>query len=123
LLRKLNTKRVALSIGLAGAIVAPLGTGSLVRFVKHPVDGGYFETPTTDAELSCSISELFPSKDGVDRAACDKANSEPKPKDIYISVSLDPKRTPPLVRDVLIGFFVPALLVLLVPPYLRWLTS
>jgi hypothetical protein len=35
---KLNTRRLALSLGIAGVLISPLYTGSLMRFVKHPVD-------------------------------------------------------------------------------------
>ena len=33
MLGKLNTKRLALSIGIVGAMVVPIGSGSLARFV------------------------------------------------------------------------------------------
>jgi hypothetical protein len=123
---RLNTKRLALSLSIAGAIVVPLWTGSLMHFITNPVTpaGVWYETvnkKTIDAQIICDLSHK---KDD-----CDKADrlQEQLPK-AYIehpySASLNLR---PLVGQIALGAVVPAFFVLIIPSiirrYFRWLMS
>jgi hypothetical protein len=114
---KLNTKRVVLSLSIEGAILVPLSTGSLVRFVKHPFEYEQeFEMPT-EAAIKCVMAH--------DVASCDKEKQENLAHPYYSTLDMD--RAIRVARDISLGLIVPAFLVLVFPRmirrYLRWVTS
>jgi hypothetical protein len=124
---KLNLKRLAFSLGIVGAIIVPLGTGSLMRFIRHPMSSGEYgmsrEYTWTDAFTACALNRS-------DAVSCKKAENEPENADvrrIYYPPSLDIGLALAIVRDAAIGLFGVAVLVLVLPralqKYWRWITS
>jgi hypothetical protein len=138
---KINTKRLLLSLGVAGAVAVPLWTRSLQRFIDQPTEmvgiwfkdssGLWHEEPDEvfAAEIICYLSRDLnrPNK----QSACDKADQarDQFPPTRFAEappVALNRGRAILLARDVMLGLLVPAFLVLVVPRiarrYLRWLT-
>lgn len=139
---KLNTRRLALSLSLAGAILVPICTGSLSRFIRHPVYPAWVERQS---------DPLVPSEEAMEEAAKCMAPRSPdcfldhpqalrvprelkespprevKELDIPHPAALDDILAARLARDIILGALVPPFLVLVFPSivrrYLRWLMS
>jgi hypothetical protein len=67
LVAKLNTKPLALSVSAAGALLVPLWTGSLMRFMAEPImPAGVFY----GADIDCAVETEIHARN---RPACDEA--------------------------------------------------
>ncbi len=137
----LDARRLTLSLSIVGAILAPLSTGSLGRFIRHPYTPGgvyYEETappPMTREQRICddrfedwSATKSFPLLYPELKALpCDKLLEQLRPKKIAHPFPANFKPTAFLARDIAIGSILPALFILVVPRigrrYWRWLTS
>lgn len=122
----INKKRLAVSLGLLGIVVVPATTGSLIKFVKHPIipAGTSMEfdpRSITHDDIVCILKS--------DAESCEKARNEQQYPMIETPypASLNQRLFVPVLRDVLLGALVPAVFVFLLPSavrrYLRWLTT
>jgi hypothetical protein len=136
---KINKKRLTLSLSMAGALLVPLWTGSLTRFIAHPtwpagIDYEAVHDPREPpevfkAEIDCAISvELH----HPEASACETADrlreQFPVTRVSYpYPASLNAYLAFPLLRDFIIGLIAPVFIVIVFPAafqrYLRWLTS
>ena len=118
---KLNPRRVALSLGIVGVIVAPFYTGSLVRFAKHP-----FYPSTAQYEHPIDATDFACLDDPSAKSNCVQVLSDLKNARIY-PASLDATLLLSLLRDIGIGLFAPIFFLLVFPRvfgrYWHWLSS
>lgn len=126
----INIRRLALSVGIVGAITIPLVTGNLKRGLPDPSQFHWEDDRDRYIEqrgLEPWICSNMPNITNPDtRQICIGSEAVARSHSVLrTSIRLD--ATLLLLRDVLLGFVVPAALVLLVPSafrrYWRWLTN
>ena len=128
--KPINIFRLAISIGIVGAVVTPLWTGSMKRALPN-ARWLYFEDDRDrfieqrglEAWICLNLSTIT---NPDTRQTCVASESVPRSNSI-VKTSLRWDRILPLVRDVVFGFIVPLIFVLLAPKaaraYLGWLTN
>jgi hypothetical protein len=112
-------------MSIVGALILPMWTGSLIRFIKHPVEEEYvFDHSNADESCDAAHYAGYPPSE-----YCAKLQHDSAPIGSYYATqaTLDTERAIFVVRDLVIGLLVPTFLVLILPPivrrYLCWLTS
>ncbi len=111
---KVNIKRLALSLSLFGVILVPLFTGSLARFIKHPVDPAGVWTEMVRDPRDTSFDAFLACYDfhKLDEGCYDSKHPQYYP-DMSVSHPYPASLSRfflPLVRDIAFGLIVPAFL-------------
>jgi hypothetical protein len=72
--KPVNTKRLALSLSVIGAIAVPVATGSLIRFARHPLHPPIVQEGMSAADALCAAVGIV--KDATE-ARCTEARRDP----------------------------------------------
>jgi hypothetical protein len=130
---RINLMRLALSLGIVGAVILPIRTGSIKR-----AEQGFIETAYDDDQsrlldannisaVDCMASPTLGSRyltDG-EKAICARADALSGQHASH-SVTYHASAIIPLISDILVGFVCPFLFVIFVPRIARaywvWLT-
>ena len=127
---RINMMRLALSLGIVGAVILPIRTKSFHQFGRETTyedDQTRFLAANGMNDYDCIIMSMPGERPPTDaeKAACSNSENIRGQHRIYTS-TYHPSALLPLARDILVGFLGPFLVVLLVPKFARaywgWLT-
>jgi hypothetical protein len=123
-----------LSVAIIGAVVTPIWTGSLREANRHSWSATYEDDAKRYQQAhglkpdACLLAQYFSHHydDDNERKICEDSESLRGQNVIQKNIS-HPMAFVPLLRDSLLGFLTPLILVFFVPPlagaYSRWVTG